>query len=49
MVSYVEGGGVLLKQVMLAKALQRENAACPIEPMPSGKSILVSAVQSANG
>lgn len=30
MVSYVDGGGVLLKQVMLAKALQPENAAFPI-------------------
>lgn len=44
MASYVEGGGVLLKQVMLAKALQPENAAFPIEPMPSGKSIFVRAM-----
>lgn len=48
MVSQVEGGGVLLKQVMLAKALQPENAAFPIEPMPSGKSMLARAEQSQN-
>ena len=48
MVSQVEGGGVLLKQVMLAKALQRENAAFSIEPMPSGKSMLARAEQSQN-
>ncbi len=43
MVSQVEGCGVLLKQVMLAKALQPENAAFSIEPMPSGKSMLARA------